>query len=243
MANYRANNNDASNTMAYDRYGAYGPANHAYGNSNAGYNSPAYGYNPNGGSQPPIDPRSNSFYAPHQHQPYDPYSTMATANNYASPSHSQYAYHQRDFHSFEAATPYRTRGATGSGYMMRDPYQHPYANNNQTHCGDYMPTNGMVGNGVGNVSPSTTMLSPAIKVGPQHHHPHAYQPMHGPSFGDFHKNMPMANNQYVTEPNGFPPHSATGKYRSTFIHFSEQFRFSAIHRNEEEEIRCEASLA
>lgn len=215
MTNYR---NDANDVIPYDRYGGYGPANHAYGHNNAGYNSSAYAYSPNSGSQTPIDARSNPFYAQHQHTAYDPYNSMtATNNNYASSSsHSQYAYHQRDFHSFETSASYRTRGAGtgGANYMMRDLYQHPYADNNQTHCADYMPmpSNSMPGNAVGNTSPSTAILSPGLKTGPQHHHPHSYQPMHGPSFSDFHKNLPMGNhNQYAMDPNGFSPHPTIGK--------------------------------
>lgn len=215
MTNYR-NGNDASDAIPYDRYGGYGAANHAYGNSSAGYNSTAYGYNQNNGGQAPIDSRSNPFYAQHQHAAYDPYNPMAAPNNnYASPS-SQYAYHQRDFHSFETGAPYRTRGAgTGGGnYTMRDPYQHTYAGNNQTHCADYMPipSNGMPGNAVGATSMSPGMLSPGLKTGPQHHHPHSYQPMHGPGFGDFHKTLPMgSHNQYAMDPNGFSPHPTIGK--------------------------------
>lgn len=230
MANYR-NSNDASNAMPYDRYSGYGAANHAYGGSNAGYNSMGYGYTPNSGNPATIDSRSNPFHAQHQHAhaAYDPYNPMPAPSNYASSSsHSQYAYHQRDFHNFESGAPYRTRGAgvNGSNYMMRDPYQHPYVGPNQTHCGDYMPMPPSVGNGIGNTSPSNAILSPGIKTGPQHHHPHSYQPMHGPSFGDFYKNMPMANNQYVTDPNGFAPHSMTGEFIS-WMPFRGQFNLTS----------------
>lgn len=200
--NFRNIESDSS-ILACDRFG--------YGSN---VNGMAYNNNYGNASHSYVGPMDSRSYSQHQYPPpYDSYNaipaiTPPTATNYSpsiqpQPSHTQFPYSSRDYHSYDNST-YKTR--TGAeNYMSRDTSYHHQHHNHQPNPSASSYMNNYYGSHANSMNPNDSGNEHYLSSMP-------YRSMHPSSnnfTNEYHKNLPLMS-QYANDGNVFAANIDSG---------------------------------